>query len=286
MILDARDVRKSYGSLEVLKGVSLSLSSGEICGLIGPNGAGKSTLFRILLGLVSRDAGTLEIHSGASKPLGGIIEKPALYGYLSAFENLLVFSRIQGLKQSGTDIESQLLQVGLSPNRKDPVRNFSMGMKQRLGLAIALLNEPECVILDEPFSGLDPMGIRTLQDEIRGLAKARGIGILISSHNLVELGDLCDRLYVINQGEIVREGPAREILQQAARSYIIYGTGLESSAVLAAAHVEHRTGSVLLHLGEDSIHAILRRLSTEPGVTLTACVPQTNLAALFEKTPE
>ena len=286
MILDARDVCKTYGSLEVLKGVSLSLNRSEICGLIGPNGAGKSTLFRILLGLVSRDSGTLEIHSRASKPLGGIIEKHALYGYLSAFENLRVFSRIQGLQLSDADIEVQLLQVGLSPSRKDPVRNFSMGMKQRLGLAIALLNEPECVILDEPFSGLDPMGIRTLQDEIRELAKSRGIGILISSHNLVELGDLCDRLYVINQGEIVREGPARDILQQAAQSYVIYGTGLESSATLAQADVEHRTGSVLVHLGEDSIHTILQRLSAEPGVVLTACVPQTNLTALFEKTPE
>ena len=286
MILDARDVRKTYGSLEVLKGVSLSLNRSEICGLIGPNGAGKSTLFRILLGLVSRDSGTLEIQSEASKPLGGIIEKPALYGYLSGFENLRVFSRIQGLQLSGADIEAQLLQVGLSPSRKDPVRNFSMGMKQRLGLAIALLNEPECVILDEPFSGLDPMGIRTLQDEIRELAKSRGIGILISSHNLVELGDLCDRLYVINQGEIVREGPARDILQQAAQSYVIYGTGLESSATLSKADVEHRTGSVLLHLGEDSIHTTLQRLSAEPGVVLTACVPQTNLTALFEKTPE
>ena len=286
MILDARDVCKTYGSLEVLKGVSLSLNRSEICGLIGPNGAGKSTLFRILLGLVSRDSGTLEIHSQASKPLGGIIEKPALYGYLSAFENLRVFSRIQGLQLSGADIEAQLLQVGLSPSRKDPVRNFSMGMKQRLGLAIALLNEPECVILDEPFSGLDPMGIRTLQDEIRELAKSRGIGILISSHNLVELGDLCDRLYVINQGEIVREGPTRDILQQAAQSYVIYGTGLESSATLSKADVEHRTGSVLVHLGEDSIHTTLQRLSAEPGVVLTACVPQTNLTALFEKTPE
>jgi len=286
MILDARDVCKTYGSLEVLKGVSLSLNRSEICGLIGPNGAGKSTLFRILLGLVSRDSGTLEIHSEASKPLGGIIEKPALYGYLSAFENLRVFSRIQGLELNRADIESQLLQVGLSPLRKDPVRHFSMGMKQRLGLAIALLNEPECVILDEPFSGLDPMGIRTLQDEIRELAKSRGIGILISSHNLVELGDLCDRLYVINQGEIVREGPAREILQQAARSYLLYGTGLESSTTLAKADIEQRTGSIVLHLEEDSIHIIIQRLSAEPGVILTACVPQTNLTALFEKTPE
>ena len=141
MILSAGDVCKSYGSLKVLKGVSLELHKGEICGLIGPNGAGKSTLFRILLGLVSRDSGSLQIHSESSKPLGGIIEKPALYGYLSALENLRVFARIQGLELTKAELENELLQVGLSPDRTDPVRNYSMGMKQRLGLAIALLND-------------------------------------------------------------------------------------------------------------------------------------------------
>lgn len=285
MILSAGEVCKSYGSLKVLKGVSLGVSRGEVCGLIGPNGAGKSTLFRILLGLVSRDSGTLEIHSESPKPLGGIIEKPALYGYLSAFENLRVFSRIQGLRLITSEIEAKLSQVGLSADRKDPVRNFSMGMKQRLGLAIALLNDPECLVLDEPFSGLDPIGIRSLQDEIRTLSNSRGIGILISSHNLVELGDLCDRLFVINQGEIIREGPAREILQQAAQSYLLYGSGLESSKTLLGLKVEFRSGSALLHIEEGGIHDVLKKLSSEPEVNLTACVPQTNLSALFEKTP-
>jgi ABC-2 type transport system ATP-binding protein len=285
MIISARDVCKSYGSRKVLKGVSLELNKGEICGLIGPNGAGKSTLFRILLGLVSRDSGSLEIHSGSNKPLGGIIEKPALYGYLSAGENLQVFSRIQGLEPNRAEIEALLEQVGLSPDRTDPVRHYSMGMKQRLGLAIALLNDPECVILDEPFSGLDPIGIRSLQEQIRTLAGSRGIGILISSHNLVELGDICDRLYVINQGEIIRKGPTREILQQAAQSYLIYGSGLENSKTLASVRVSFRSGSALLYPEGGAIHGILQKLSSEPGVTLSACIPQTNLSALFEKSP-
>ena len=283
MILSAEDVYKSYGSLQVLKGVSLQLNKGEVCGLIGPNGAGKSTLFRIVLGLVSRDSGILEIHSNAAKPLGGIIEKPALYGYLSGVENLSVFSRIQGLRLSKKELETKLIQVGLNPERRDPVRNYSMGMKQRLGLATALLNDPEYIILDEPFSGLDPIGIRTLQDEIRNLAQKREIGILISSHNLVELGDLCDRLYVINQGEIIRHGRARDLLQQAAQSYLIYGHGLETSKVLAALNVELRSGSALVHLEGEKIQDLLGSLISEPGITLTACVPQTNLRTLFEK---
>lgn len=284
MILSAGDVCKSYGSLQVLKSVSLGLKRGEICGLIGPNGAGKSTLFRILLGLVSKDSGSLEIHSDAPKPLGGIIEKPALYGYLSARENIDVFSRIQGLRISSSEIANKLQLVGLSPERRDPVRNFSMGMKQRLGLAIALLNDPEGIVLDEPFSGLDPIGIRDLQDEIRTLSNSKGIGILISSHNLVELGDLCDRLYVINQGEIIRQGPAREILQQAAQSYLLYGSGLESSQILSGEKVEFRSGSALLHLKGKRIDTLLAELSAESGVSLTGCVPQTNLSALFDKT--
>jgi ABC-2 type transport system ATP-binding protein len=267
----------------VLKEVSLTCREGEICGLIGPNGAGKSTLFRILMGLVSRDSGTLELKSESAKPLGGIIEKPALYGYLSARENLRVFARIQGLFLSPEHFEDLMEQVGLSADREDPVRNYSMGMKQRLGLAIALLNDPQCVILDEPFSGLDPIGIRALQEQVRTLAGKRGIGVLISSHNLVELGDLCDRLYVINQGEIIREGPAQKVLQAAARGYLLYGEGLEGSRVLAPLKVHYRKGSALFFPEDRPIGEVLKELSGEDGVSLTGCIPQTDLRTLFEK---
>jgi len=283
MILSARQVSKSYGRRQVLQEVSLTCREGEICGLIGPNGAGKSTLFRILMGLVSRDSGTLELQSKSPKPLGGIIEKPALYGYLSASENLRVFARVQGLFLTGDHYRDLMEQVGLSPDRHDPVRNYSMGMKQRLGLAIALLNNPECVILDEPFSGLDPIGIRALQEQVRTLAGKRGIGVLISSHNLVELGDLCDRLYVINHGEIIREGPAQKVLQAAARGYLLYGQGLEESRVLTPLNVEYRKGSALLFPEERPIGEILKNLVKEDGVTLSGCIPQTDLRTLFEK---
>lgn len=283
MILSAKEVCKSFGSRPVLKSVTVNCHKGEICGLIGPNGAGKSTLFRILLGLVSRDSGELAVDSAAPKPLGGIIEKPALYGYLNAYENLGVFARVQGIPFGRGDYLEMMAQVGLDPGRLDPVRNYSMGMKQRLGLAIALLNSPECVILDEPFSGLDPIGIRSLQEQVRGLARDQGIGILISSHNLVELGDLCDRFFVINQGEIVKEGPAREILQAAARGYLIYGSGLESSRTLRNYQVDFRGGSALITPGDRRIEVILKDLAQEAGVSITACIPHTNLSVLFEK---
>ena len=283
MILSAREVSKSYGARQVLKKVSLACREGEICGLIGPNGAGKSTLFRILMGLVSMDSGELELQSDSPKPLGGIIEKPALYGYLSARENLTVFARVQGLVLTRQHYLLLMEQVGLAPDRQDPVRNYSMGMKQRLGLAIALLNDPDCVILDEPFSGLDPIGIRALQQQVRSLAEKRRIGVLISSHNLVELGDLCDRLYVINHGEIVREGPAQKVLQAAARGYLLYGDGLAGSRLLQSLNTEYRKGSALLFPETLPSEEILKNLTQEDGVTLRGCIPQTDLRILFEK---
>ena len=282
MMLSAREVSKSYGKRLVLDQVTLCCEAGEICGLIGPNGAGKSTLFRILMGLVSPDAGRVAFPSDTPKPLGGIIEKPALYGYLSAQENLMVFARVQGLFPGTPALRHLLEQVGLSASRTDPVRNYSMGMKQRLGLAIALLNDPKYLILDEPFSGLDPIGIRSLQEQVRTLAGQRGIGILISSHNLAELGDLCDRLYVINQGRITREGPAREILQAAATEYLLYGKGFETSRVLQGFQPEFRNGSVLITPGDTPIADILTALTGE-GMQVMACIPHTNLGVLFEK---
>jgi ABC-2 type transport system ATP-binding protein len=283
MILAAREISKAYGTRSVLRGVSLSCRKGEVVGLIGPNGAGKSTLFRILLGLVSRDSGQLVVHSKSAKPLGGIIEKPALYTYLSAYDNLRVFSRIQGLDFGRKAYEGLMDRVGLVPGRKDPVRNYSMGMKQRLGLAVALLNAPECVILDEPFSGLDPLGIRSLQARIRSLAREQDMAILLSSHNLTELGDLCDTLSVINRGEIVRHGPATEIFGQAVGSYLLHGTGFEHSRLLKVLGADVGGTSAVLTRNGKEISGILRELSAEEGVAVSACIPQTNVDALFEK---
>src|SRR5690606_28536453 len=128
-------------------------------GLVGANGAGKTTLFKILLGLVTADSGSVSVASEGKKIVGGIIEKPALYEYLNAHDNLKVFSKMQGSPYDKNTLYTALEKVGLGLDRKDPVKNFSMGMKQRLGIAIALLNNPKCLILDEPFSGLDPLGI-------------------------------------------------------------------------------------------------------------------------------
>lgn len=285
MILSIREISKSFGSRQVLNSVSLSCSSGEICGLIGPNGAGKSTLFRIILGLITPDSGSLEINSSATKPLGGIIDRPALYGYLSARDNIKVFASLQGLHFNPKAFEKLMEEVGLETHRNDPVKNYSMGMKQRLGLAIALMNRPECIILDEPFSGLDPLGIRALHGLLRKLAIEDQMAVLLSSHNLSELGDLCDTLYVINEGTIVKHDKAKKIIRRASTSYLIHGNSLENSSILKKLEAEIRTDSALVAPGDISIGRLIDELVAE-GISISACLPQPNLKTLFENETE
>jgi len=280
MILEARNISKSYDSLEVLKNVTIECHKGKIYGLIGANGAGKTTLFRILLGLIRADSGSIEINSQGIKPIGGIIEKPALYGYLSAYGNLKVFAQIQGLNLTKELYSQSMQQVGLSTKRTDVVKNYSLGMKQRLGLAIALLNSPDCIVLDEPFSGLDPMGIIAFHELIKKLSSQNQITIIISSHIVNELTDLCDTLYVLNEGEIIKKGPTAELLNESVTTYKIVGNNLEMSEVLQNINAIFSNKSVFVSPETMSITAILQKL-IEEGQEVTACIPQTDLKALF-----
>lgn len=280
MILEARNINKSYGSLEVLKNVTIECHKGKIYGLIGANGAGKTTLFRILLGLIKQDSGSIVIDSEGIKPIGGIVEKPALYGYLSAYGNLKVFAQIQKLKLTKELFNQSMNQVGLSPERSDAVKNYSLGMKQRLGLAIALLNNPDCIVLDEPFSGLDPMGISALHELIKKLSSKNQITIIISSHIVSELADLCDILYVLNDGEIIKSGSAISLLKENVTTYKIGGKNLKISEVLKSVDAVFLNKSVLVSLKYLNISEVLQRL-IEEGVEVTSCIPQTDLKALF-----
>ncbi|WP_019669592.1 ABC transporter ATP-binding protein [Eudoraea adriatica] len=280
MILEARNICKSYGSLEVLKNVTIECHKGRIYGLIGANGAGKTTLFRILLGLIKQNSGSIAIDSEGIKPIGGIVEKPALYGYLSAYGNLKVFAQIQRLKLTKELFNESMHQVGLSPERKDAVKNYSLGMKQRLGLAIALLNNPDCIVLDEPFSGLDPMGISALHALIKKLSRENQITIIISSHIVSELADLCDMLYVLYDGEIIKSGSAARLLKENVTTFKISGKNLEMSEVLKNADAVFMNKSVLVSPKDSTISEVLQRL-IEEGVEVTSCIPQTDLKALF-----
>src|SRR5690606_1026774 len=178
---------KTYSSGQVLDNTTVQIDPGQIYGLLGRNGGGKSTLFKILCGLIKPDTDTASVQAARAKPIGANIEKPGLYPYLNAADNLRIFAGIQGLSKNKADIVQHLIKVGLPIDRHDPVRNFSMGMKQRLGIAIALLNDPEYLVLDEPFNGLDPIGVASLIQLIQQLAFTEHIGILLSSHLMVEL---------------------------------------------------------------------------------------------------
>lgn len=281
MIFKASNISKSYGSLAALSEVDLVCQQGEICGLIGANGAGKSTLFRIILGLIKQDSGTVEIQSSSPKPIGGIIEKPALYEYLNARENIKVFSEIQGLKVSTKTFNELMQEVGLSPDRKDAVKNYSLGMKQRLGLAVALLNNPDCLVLDEPFSGLDPMGIYSFHSLIKKLSRENKITVLISSHIVGELADLCDTLYVLSNGRIIKSGFSAEIYNSSVSSYKLVGENFPDMRELNAMHPIKIQGGYLVQISRKEITGLLESLINK-GTRITACVPQSDLKALFE----
>ncbi|RLD22137.1 MAG: ABC transporter ATP-binding protein [Bacteroidetes bacterium] len=281
MIIAGNDLSKSYRSVKVLNKVNISCSAGEICGLLGSNGAGKTTLFKILCGLVSPDNGTIEINSKGPKPIGAIIEKPALYDYLNAYQNLKIFGKIQGAQIDDNSLVECLVKVGLPLDRKDPVGNFSMGMKQRLGIAIALLNDPACLVLDEPFSGLDPLGIASLRKLILDLAEKEKMAILLSSHIIDELSKVSTTLYVISNGKIVESGPTQRIINENTDTYTFCASNISSSKVLGKYTTVIKGNCASVQITQEKVPELIQELFNEE-IYITSCTPELNMEKLFE----
>ncbi len=281
MIISGQNLSKSYKSIKALDKVSITCSAGEIVGVVGANGSGKSTLFKILLRVMKPNTGTVKINSKRIKPIGGIIEKPALYEYLNAYENLKIFASMQGLETNPQFFLDSLAKVGLPLNRKDPVRNFSMGMKQRLGIAIALLNNPECLVLDEPFSGLDPIGIASLNKLITSLAKDEGLAILISSHILDELNKICHRLNVLKNGKIIHSGTTQELINKSTIAFSITAPNIASSSILKTYDATFKNNQANVKIEPDKISELLQKLHGEH-IHITSCVPEISMSKLFE----
>ena len=204
LILETRGLKKYYGKQLAVNDVSLKIPRGSIYGLLGPNGAGKTTVLKMLTGLLYPSNGEIIVfgqpwqHKHLER-IGALIESPALYGNLTAFENLLVHTRLMGLPKER--IYEVLEIVDLKDTGKKPAAKFSLGMKQRLGIAIALLGQPELLILDEPTNGLDPIGIQELRELIRSFPQ-RGITVILSSHILAEVSQLVDHIGIISDGEL------------------------------------------------------------------------------------
>jgi ABC-2 type transport system ATP-binding protein len=218
-VLRTLSVSKKYGARLAVDRLDLEVDHGELFGFLGPNGAGKTTTIRMALGLIAPTGGSVEIlgrevreHRAEVLPrVGALVESPALYGYMSGRDNLrAVGDLLGGVPRKRIDEVLEI--VSLEGRDRERVKTYSMGMKQRLGLAIALLNDPDLLILDEPANGLDPAGIVEMRDILRGLA-ASGKTVFISSHVLSEVQQICSRVAIINHGRLVRVAPVAELLQ-------------------------------------------------------------------------
>jgi ABC-2 type transport system ATP-binding protein len=213
-ILNTKDIRKSYGIVKALKGVSLQVPKGSVYGILGPNGSGKTTMLGILLDVLQADGGQYE-WQGYSSPeaarsnIGSLLETPNFYHYLSATDNLKISAAIKGRGEN--DIERVLKLVNLY-NRKDSAfKTFSLGMKQRLAIAAALLGNPDVLVLDEPTNGLDPVGIAEIRNLILQLSQ-EGKTIIIASHLLDEVEKVCTHVAILKLGELITQGSVLEVL--------------------------------------------------------------------------
>ena len=207
-VLEVNNLTKSLGKREIIKGISFNIKSGEIFGFLGPNGAGKTTTIRMLVGLINPTSGEIKIcghdlkndTKNALREVGAVVENPELYKYLSGRENLMQIARIRNVSKE--DVEETIKLVGLEGRIDDKVKKYSLGMKQRLGLAASLLSKPKLLILDEPTNGLDPSGILDFREVVQKAAKERGMAVFVSSHILSEVQNLCDKVAFINDGVI------------------------------------------------------------------------------------
>ena len=214
-VLKTVGLSKKYGSRYVVRGVNMTINKGDIYGFIGKNGAGKTTFMRVILGLSEPTEGSFELFGGisreeAGRKTGALIEAPGIYPNCTAKENMKRFALLKGADANSIDGILEFVGLGDVGNKK--AGKFSLGMKQRLGIAVALLGDPEFLVLDEPVNGLDPAGMKEVRDLIVKLNKERGITVLISSHLLDELSKIVTRYGIINNGVLVDELGAAEIL--------------------------------------------------------------------------
>jgi len=222
LAVEARDIRKHFGSVTALDGLTLSVNVGEIYGLLGPNGSGKTTFIRVLAGLVRPDAGDITIFGRpprdavAGGGVGYMTQAAALYGELSVDENLRFFAALEGVGDVEARIADALGRVGLLERRRSVVNTLSGGMRTRVSLAATLLHGPKLLLLDEPTVGVDPAQRREFWEHFRALASS-GVTILVSSHVMDE-ASRCDRLGLIRAGKVLAEGSARELVTRAGTS--------------------------------------------------------------------
>jgi ABC-2 type transport system ATP-binding protein len=274
-IVEIRNLTKTFADVKALDDLSFEVARGSLCGFLGPNGSGKSTTLRILTSLVRPDSGEVKIfgkHLNEARTeilnkTGILIERPNFYENLSAWKNLSLLMRYSGLPFDKNRIHEVLQLVGLDGRAKSKVGGFSEGMKQRLGLAQALLNKPKLLVVDEPFNSLDPQGVRDLRELILQLNRDEGITVLVSSHNLDEIARLSTDMVLIKNGRSIAKGPVRELLAARQSSVNIEVKDAlkaltlikERMPDLDAGHVAN--GTIRLNLEKTEIPALIKVLS-------------------------
>ncbi len=218
-VIQVKNISKHFREVKAVENLSFSVGAGQVYGFLGQNGAGKSTTIRMLLTLIKPTSGQIEIfgmdlsrhRKEILRQVGAIIERPDLYKYLSALENIRIFAAMSGVKISEKKLKEQLEKVGLAERIHSKVKTYSQGMKQRLGIAIALVHDPPLIILDEPTNGLDPQGIADVRNLILHLSKDLGKTLLISSHLLSEMEIIADSMLIIDKGKKIIEGKVNEL---------------------------------------------------------------------------
>ncbi|CAN5865584.1 ABC transporter ATP-binding protein [soil metagenome] len=220
VIIEVNNLSKKFKEITAVSDLSFSVHQGDIYGFLGQNGAGKSTTIRMLLTLIKPSGGEIKIFGKELQAnrhtilqqTGAIIERPDMYKYLSAYDNLSIFAKMSGIKVSRKLIMDRLEMVGLAGRSSSKVKTYSQGMKQRLGIAIALVHDPKLIILDEPTNGLDPQGIADMRNLILSLSRDMGKTVVVSSHLLSEIELIANRMIIINKGKKIAEGAVAELL--------------------------------------------------------------------------
>lgn len=244
IVLAVDNVKKRIGKRLIIKGISFEVRAGEIFGFLGPNGSGKTTTIRMLVDLIKPTEGSIRIcgydvhkeHNEALQYVGCIVENPELYSYLSGWENLEHFARmLPGVGEKR--IREVVDIVGMDARIHDKVKTYSLGMRQRLGIAQALLNDPKLLILDEPTNGLDPQGIKELREFIRQLAET-GLSLFISSHLLSEIQQMCDRVAIISQGEVITVGEVSSLVDESVSTVVWSALPAETALNVLQSHPE------------------------------------------------
>lgn len=275
-ILTISNLDKRFGKIHAVKNVSFEIKKGNVYGILGPNGSGKSTTLGIVLNVVNKTSGnyswfggTMETHD-ALKKVGAIIERPNFYPYMSAYDNLKLVCKIKGAPLS--KINEKLELVGLLERKDSKFRTFSLGMKQRLAIASALLNDPEILILDEPTNGLDPQGIHQIREIIRTIASL-GTTILLASHLLDEVEKVCSHVVVLRRGEILYTGTVNGMIANEGFFELQAADNTSLRTVLelhpAIGKIEENEGKLQAYLNEHFDAAELNRYLFEKGICLS-----------------